>query len=411
MAKRPAQKSGLTRRQVSRIERERRAQRAILIGVGVVAATVIGLITYSILNEMVFKPNRPVVTINGKGVAVADFQDRVEFEDYFQYGYQPMADIGTTAGVFGQSVLDEIIREELIKEKAEELGITVTEEEAEEQLELSVGFDSGDPEPTATPWPTSVENDMTSTATPTFVYTRTPRPTNTLEPGVTPTLTETPTQTPSGPTEVPTITPTPTASVTPIPMSEESYNGTLNTFLEDASAATGLEIERIRQLLIDWAGATYRERLVTEAMDYDLDQTKTMLHAAHILVDTEEEAQAVLDRLAAGEEFEVIAAEVSIDPGSAYMGGDLGWFGRGQMVEPFEEAAFALDVGEISEPVQTDYGWHIIKLYERDDNYPTLYYEQLQQRSDLFEADILQWRLNAEIEYAPDWTDYIPELP
>jgi parvulin-like peptidyl-prolyl isomerase len=411
MAKRPAQKSGLTRRQVSRIERERRAQRAILIGVGVVAAAVIGLITYSILNEMVFKPNRPIVTVNGEKVTIADFQDRVKFEYYFQYGYQPLADIGMTAEIFGQSVLDSIIREILIKEKADELGITVTEEEAVEQLELAVGFDSGDPEPTETLWPTSVENDMTPTSTPTFVYTRTPRPTNTLEPGVTPTLTATPTETPSGPTEIPTITPTPVATVTPIPMSEEVYTDTLDGFLEEASAATGLEIERIRELLTDWAGATYRERLVIEALDFDLDQTKTMLHAAHILVESEEEAQAVLDRLAAGEEFEVIAAEVSIDASTAYRGGDLGWFSRGQMVEPFEEAAFALEVGEISEPVQTDYGWHIIKLYDRDDDYPTLYYEQLQQRSDLFEATLLQWQINAEIEYAPGLTSYIPELP
>ncbi|MBN1120102.1 MAG: peptidylprolyl isomerase [Anaerolineae bacterium] len=411
MAKRPAQKSGLTRRQVSRIERERRAQRAILIGVGVVAAAVIGLISYSILNEKVFKPNRPVVTINGKEVSVSDFQDRVKFEYYFQYGYQPTADVGTSAQIFGQTVLDSIIREELIKEKADELGITVTEEEAVEQLELAVGFDSGDPEPTFTPWPTSVENDMTPTASPTFVYTRTPRPTNTLEPGVTPTLTATPTQTPSGPTEVPTITLTPTATVTPIPMSEEVYTETLDSFLEEASAATGLEIERIRELLIDWAGATYRERLVTEAMEYDIDETKTMLLASHILVETEEEAQAVLDRLAAGEEFETIAAEVSIDASTAYRGGDLGWFGRGQMVEPFEEAAFALDVGEVSEPVQSDYGWHIIKLYDRDDEYPTLYYEQLQQRSDLFEATVLQWQINADIEYIPNLASYIPDLP
>jgi hypothetical protein len=411
MAKRPAQKSGLTRRQISRIERERRAERAIWIGVIVVAVSVIGLIAYSYLNETVFKPNRPIVTVDGAEISVSEYQDRVKFEYFFQYGYQPMADVGTTAELFGQSVMDAIVREKIIEGKAEELGITVSEEEAIEQLELAVGFDSGTPEPSATPWPTSVENDMTSTPTATYVYTQTPRPTNTPEPGVTPTLTATPTETPSGPTEVPTITLTPTETVTPIPMSEESYNETLDTFIEDASTATGLDTEKIRQLLNDWAGATYRERLVTEAMDYDLDMTKTMIHAGHILVDTEEEAQAVLDRLAAGEEFEILAAEVSTDPGTAYRGGDLGWFDKGTMLEPFEEAAFNLQIGEVSEPVQTSYGWHIIKLYERNDNYPTLYYEQLQQQSDLFEADILQWRLAADIEYAPNWPDYIPELP
>jgi parvulin-like peptidyl-prolyl isomerase len=411
MAKRPAQKSGLTRRQVSRIERERRAQRAIWIGVIVIAVAVVGLIVFSIVNETYIKPNRPLITIEGEEVSIAEFQDRVKFEYFFEYGYTPMEAVGTSEVVFGQLVLDDIIREKLIEKEAAELGITVTEEEAIEQLELAVGYDAGDPESTATPWPTSVENDMERTATPTFVYTRTPRPTSTLEPGVTPTATATPTETPSGPTEVPTITLTPTASVTPIPVSEESYNETLDTFLEEGSAATGMDPEVLKQYLINWAGATYRERLVSEALDYDVDQTKTMLHAGHILVETEEEAQAVLDRLAAGEEFEVIAAEVSIDTGNAYMGGDLGWFGLGQMVPEFEEAVLALDIDEISEPVQTDFGWHIVKLYDRDDDYPTLYYEQLQQMADLFEADVIGWRLTADVEINPDWMNFIPDLP
>jgi peptidyl-prolyl cis-trans isomerase C len=94
------------------------------------------------------------------------------------------------------------------------------------------------------------------------------------------------------------------------------------------------------------------------------------VHARHILVATEAEAKEIAERLKKGEDFAALAKEKSRD--SASEGGDLGFFARGQMLKPFEDAAFALDVGEISEPVQTQFGWHIIKVEEkRDQPLPT----------------------------------------
>ena len=94
------------------------------------------------------------------------------------------------------------------------------------------------------------------------------------------------------------------------------------------------------------------------------------LHARHILVATEAEAKEIAERLKKGEDFATLAKEKSQDTGAE--GGDLGFFTRGQMLKPFEEAAFALDVGEISDPVQTQFGWHIIKVEEkRDQPLPT----------------------------------------
>ena len=89
----------------------------------------------------------------------------------------------------------------------------------------------------------------------------------------------------------------------------------------------------------------------------------TEYNAAHILVDTEEEAVAVKARIDGGADFAETAREVSTGP-SGPNGGDLGWFGAGMMVAPFEEAVVALEVGEISGPVETQFGWHIIKLNE-----------------------------------------------
>ena len=90
------------------------------------------------------------------------------------------------------------------------------------------------------------------------------------------------------------------------------------------------------------------------------------IHARHILVSGDEKLAEVQGELKAGKSFDVVAKEHSIDPGSAANGGDLGEFPRGVMVPEFEKAAFALkNPGDVSEPVKTQFGWHIIKLEER----------------------------------------------
>jgi peptidyl-prolyl cis-trans isomerase C len=89
------------------------------------------------------------------------------------------------------------------------------------------------------------------------------------------------------------------------------------------------------------------------------------VHARHILVETKEEAEEVIKRLKNGEDFAKVADEKSKDTNAK--GGDLGFFTRGQMLKPFEDAAFALEPGQISEPVQTQFGWHVIKVEEKRD--------------------------------------------
>ncbi|HUG96674.1 MAG TPA: peptidylprolyl isomerase [Nitrososphaera sp.] len=85
------------------------------------------------------------------------------------------------------------------------------------------------------------------------------------------------------------------------------------------------------------------------------------IKCSHILVQKQSEALALLERLKNGESFANLAKELSIDKGSGKRGGDLGYFGRGMMVKPFEEAAFELEKGQTSEPVKTEFGYHIIK--------------------------------------------------
>ncbi len=85
------------------------------------------------------------------------------------------------------------------------------------------------------------------------------------------------------------------------------------------------------------------------------------VRASHILVDTEEEALELKKRIENGESFESLAQEYSKCM-SREKGGNLGFFKRGQMVKPFEDAAFSLPVGVVSDPVKTEYGWHLIKV-------------------------------------------------
>ena len=85
------------------------------------------------------------------------------------------------------------------------------------------------------------------------------------------------------------------------------------------------------------------------------------IKCSHILLKKQSEALAVLERIKNGEKFGKLAKELSIDSGSAKRDGNLGYFGRGKMVKEFENAAFNLQAGQISEPVKTQYGYHVIK--------------------------------------------------
>jgi peptidyl-prolyl cis-trans isomerase C len=107
--------------------------------------------------------------------------------------------------------------------------------------------------------------------------------------------------------------------------------------------------------------ATYDEEIKKQ-------KPETEIHARHILVGTEEEAKTALKRLMGGEEFEKLAKELSKDPGSE--GGDLGWFTKDRMVPEFSNAAFKLDVSQVSDPVKSPFGWHIIEILDKREKTP-----------------------------------------
>ena len=149
----------------------------------------------------------------------------------------------------------------------------------------------------------------------------------------------------------------------------------------DLSREHALAIENERrallasQLIEEVAEGAVTDDALQAAYDeaYGNLEPETEFNAAHILVETEEEARALIEELDGGADFATLAREHSTGP-SGPNGGSLGWFGKGMMVPPFEEAVIALEPGAFSQdPVQTQFGWHVLILNEtRVKDAPTL---------------------------------------
>jgi peptidyl-prolyl cis-trans isomerase C len=183
---------------------------------------------------------------------------------------------------------------------------------------------------------------------------------------------------------------------------------------KNAMVATHLAFVRDRVLRSEYL----REKVVANVNDdavkkrFDEQTAKFVpedeVHVSHILVKTEDEAKAVIADLDKGGDFAAIAKEKSQDPGSAPSGGDIGFIGKGKTVKPFEDAAFALDVGKYTEtPVQTQFGWHVIKLQEkRKQPAPTLDQSASAIRQQLIEetveAELTKLKAAAKIDIVPE---------
>lgn len=333
----------LTRKQISRREKERR-QRLILIGVAAfVGFLILAILGYGVYAEFVAKPTAPIAVVNGTSISTETYQKRVLLEragidgivqrlqlqrsrldpeeDQFLIDYidQQLSQYAMERqAVNGEAFLNRLINEELIRQAAAEKGIVVSSEEVDRRIEESFGYYRQ--QPTPLPSAPTVE-PITATAE---------------------------------------ITPT----VTPTPMTRERFEELYTQYLNTLQETTGLSEAEYRQIV----KAELLRQKMEEFIGQQIPTSEPQVHARHILVETEEEAEAVLQRLDQGEDFASLAEELSQDPGSAGQGGDLGWFPRGQMVTQFEEAAFGLSPGETSDVVETSSGYHIIIVEERDED-------------------------------------------
>jgi parvulin-like peptidyl-prolyl isomerase len=221
-----------------------------------------------------------------------------------------------------------------------------------------------------------------------------------LTPTATPTATATATL-------VPTITPTRPATSTPTPYTQQGYQDTLNQRITELSSIDFRESD-LRKLA---EAILYNQRLQDAVLEeLGVTPVEEQVWARHILVPDEATAQQVLDQLNAGENWCELAATLSTDTSNKDNCGDLNWFGKGRMEAEFETAAFELQVGETSQPVQTTFGYHIIQVLGHENR-------QLDQstyeskRSQSFQTWLDEQRANSEVDIRDIWRQVVPNQP
>lgn len=415
----------LTKKHVARLERERR-QVAIVRTVAIVMIGAVALLLgYGYLDANYLKLQKPVAEVNGETITIEHFQERVQLQrinlvnlyqryQFFQQQFgmdvtQQIQEIDSylqSPVTLGQQIVDQMVDEALIRQEAEKRGITVSNEEVEKAIQEAYQFfPNGTPAPTITPtafeYPTLTSAQLTvypSTATPTTAPTSTPEPTSTPDPAVTPTATST--TAPPTPTFVPEL---PTA--TPTPYTLEGFNTEYQTSVEDFKTY-GVSEEVLREV---YRNDLLRKKLF-DVITADQPATEEQVWARHILVNSETEAKAVVELLRNGSDFARLARQFSQDTGSGAKGGDLGWFGRGMMVSEFEAAAFSQPIGEIGDPVQTQFGYHIIQVLDRQD-LPLSASQLDQARQTAFTEWLASAKEGASITTYETWKEQIPPMP
>ena len=385
-----------------RHEHEARQLRRLYLGLGGVLALILLIAGIGVLSENVLKLNNPIAIVNGKTISVRDYQTRLRYDasdlmaqlqqatlNLQQVQSDPtlsflvasmqqqQQQIASQLTVLPSSDLEQLIEDEIVRQEAARRNLTVGADEVENELEKFLGYQRATPTPTAGPSPTA-----TSTATPTQVPTVTPSPTGTI--------------TPTTPTVTPTLGPTDTPEPTPTLMTYQAYTDARKKYFDDFTKRTSVGEADVRKFVEVYL---LRRKLMQVFAD-QTPKTEEQVQARHILVKTYDEAVQVGERLKKGEDFVKLALELSQDNGSKEEGGDLGWFPRGQMIKEFEDAAFALNVNQISQPITTSFGVHIIQALGHEQNRP-LTESALQQKQTQVFTDWLQKTLldsNTKIE-------------
>ncbi len=430
MAKSPQTKH-VTRKQQNRVEREHRQRTLITAATVAIIALVVLILGYGVLDQLVFQKNKPVATVDGTKISLADFQSRVRYDryqliqntmslqqyaqmfsfdensaNYFNQQIQQNMNTLSNEQVMGDQVVEELVNDVVIAKQAEKMGITVSDEEIEVALQEAFGYYANGtptPEPTATTFATATLSGLQKTLVP---PTATPGPTATATAGATATPTEKPTATATADANAtPTAIPTPEPTATPYTL--EGYKTTYADYVAALDTEAQFSADQFREI--------FRSRLlydkVLAEVTKDILPVEDYIWARHILVATEEEAAVIEGELSAGKDWTKLAAEFSTDDSNKDKGGDLGWFNKTAMVTEFSDAAFALtEVGEISKPVKTTFGYHIIQLLGKETR-PASSDTLTQMKQDKFTEWLTAAKADLKIETFDNWTGKVPTVP
>ena len=393
----------INRKEIHLRKQEAEQQRKLIIGIGIAAAVIALILIVGLVDAYVITPNKAIAQFNDEKITVKDFRTQARYTrwqlltqynqisnilSYFgdydgnqQNQLNQIAGLLTSTELLGEEVLNNMIQDRIIAKKAEELGISIDEQELELKLQEGFGF-YAEGTPTAIPTPTEIPLP-TLNATQKIWITPTP---SSEEGAETEAATLEETEDEIIEEDASESIPTPTAAPTATPYTFELYEENYVNYLNDIKLAN-IKEDDFRKIMM----ANELRVKVFEALTSDIPTEEEMVWARHILVPDEISALSAIGQIeAATISFEDMAMMLSTDTASAEKGGELGWFSRGMMVQEFEDAAFALEIGEISEPVKSDFGYHIIQVLGKDVR--PLTEAQISQKENAF---FVEW-LNAE---------------
>ena len=375
-----------TKKHVARKQKEEKQTKIAITVSAVILAVVVGLLGYVLINNYIVRPNIVVAKVGETEIKAGEFQSSTsyarmnmlstanQYVNYFgdmgkEYALPMLIELNQTEQ-FGRNILDEMIDDVLVKEEAEKRGITVSNEEIQKAMQEQYSFY---PEGTNTPSPTSE---------PVYTPTWSASQFELINPTNTPEATEEPEEVIEDETDLSVdeendeaddtdedieVSPTaiPTEAPTATPYTERLYKDNVKEY-EDALTPYGINSEDLERFTHN---SLLRNKLI-EDMTKDMQPVEEQVWVRHILVATEDLANEVIEKFEDGEDWNVLASEYSTDESNKDNGGDLGWIGRADSYDAdFLNGAFKLtEEGEISEPVLSQFGYHIIQLVARETN-------------------------------------------
>lgn len=274
--------------------------------------------------------------------------------------------------IVGQNVLNSMVNNMLIRQEAQRRGISVSKTELDAYIRRQFGFYTGNGQPLPTQSPVS-----------------------TLDP----------TQVALGLQAVQaTLAPAPT----PTSIAETDFVLLYADYIQQIKQEANVSETAV---LYFFESSLYREKVEAAIIaDAAIEREREQVWARHIQVENEEAAQSVLDSLKKGDSFAAVARSMSIDPTTANLGGDMGWFIGGETLPEFEEAAFSLKIGEISTVVKTANGYHIIQVLGHE----TKPIDQRQYQN-IVNGIMKEWFAKAwetgSVKIREDWQSVVPVSP
>lgn len=381
------------RKRVSRREIEARRQRLLRIGLATAGIAIVVILVAGILYDQVIKPNQTLATVGGVAITREDYwkarandlyEQAQQFQDFAQFvgpqqqgQYLAMAEqsLRQLPEVWGSTDVDPTSLQKMIDGQVylqglPDLGIELTPEEIRTYALNRFAPPNAPLVPLrATPTMTAERAAIATSTAAAFAGTPVGSPAATPV-AATPVAATPVAATPvaSAPGATPLASPIASAG-TPSPADARATAEAGFSQFEDVLFPIAHLDQADYDRLI--AAPALARQEVRDALAAQVGQSAPQVRAAHILVPTREAAEAARARIIdGGESFDSVASAISTDQGTAANGGELGWFVREEMVPPFADAAFALEPGAISQPVQSEFGWHIIQVEESDPDRP-----------------------------------------